>query len=325
MILLFAGCPQKRASEPAAQPGVGCPSANGVFVASYITPEEGSKDGHAGWALPLHAKRTDSIAGVPEYATIDAAAASAAGVPAPPKVVWLLSAQGAPCKATIGAYYAAAVDAPAQIAYGVELGGCAAPPDPTDASAIAVTFDADAGAPAACKLIQPRPVAARLGEMDKQQQWQRPTKETPIPPAFAAIVPEKPCVAPACEKLWSIAQVDVGGAPVAWAGAVNWLAIPPGDGADKQCSWKAETFSGFFVAGPSGAPVQVPTEGRPLLLTAVLADSSGAKVLLATGPGEYTAYDLGSGTARAGRHLEWLVPEAESAAPVDQLGPDCGM
>ena len=30
-------------------------------------------------------------------------------------------------------------------------------------------------------------LARWLGEMDKQQQWQRPTKETPIPPALAAI------------------------------------------------------------------------------------------------------------------------------------------
>lgn len=338
---LLAACPQKRASGPVAESGAGCPPAAGVYVASYIAPEDtegGMKQGHSGWVLPLHVKRADSIAGIAEYAAIDAAAASAAGVPAPPKVVWMLSLDGAPCKAQIGGYYAAALDRPAQVMYGVELTGCPVPRDPSDASAIAVTYDADAGAPA-CKVIPPRPVAARLGEMNEQGQWQRPAKETPIPPAFAALVPEKPCAAPACEKLWSIAQFDVGGAPVAWAGAVNWLAIPAGEGPEtggagklqdgkptgKQCAWKAETFSGFFVAGPGGAAVQVPTEGRPLPLSAVLADSAGAKALIAIGPGEYTAYDFGAGTARVGRHLEWLIPDSDSGMAVDQLGPDCGM
>ena len=330
-LALCAACPRNRAGGggPAAPAGLGCPPARSVYLASYLSPEEGSKEGHTGWVLPLHDKVVDSLEGVAEYRTIDAAAASAAGVPAPPKVAWLLTPNG-PCKATIGGYYAAAIEGPpANLTYGVELSGCAAPPETSDASAIVLTYDggiADAGAPTDCKLVPPRPVAARLGEHDDKGTWSRPTKETPIPPAFEKVIPDRPCAPPGCEKLWSIAQVDAGGRPVAWAGAVNWITIPPGDGPDKQCEWKAERFSGFFVPGPDGTPVKVTeAQDHPLVLSAVLADAGGAKVLVATGPGEYTTYDLGGGAARVGRHLVWLIPHPESYAEVDQLGPQCGM
>ncbi len=331
ILLLLAACPQKRGGGgPPAQPGAGCPPASAVYMASYLSPEEGAK-GHTGWVLPLHDKVVDSIEGAADYQTIDEAAAAAAGVPAPPKVAWLLT-PGGPCKATIGAYYAAAVDGPPpNLAYGVELSGCAAPPEASagDASAVVLTYDggiADAGAPTDCKLIPPRPVAARLGEHDDKGTWSRPAKETPIPPAFAKVVPEKPCEPPGCEKLWSIAQVEVAGQPVAWAGAVNWLAIPAGDGPDKQCEWQAERFSGFFVSGPDGAPVKVTeAQDHPLVLVAVLADAGGAKVMIATAPGEYTTYELGGGAARVGRHLVWLRPHPESYVEVDRLGPHCGL
>lgn len=328
LLLAVAGCPPKRAADPAAPPaatGVGCPAASDVFVASYLSPEEGAPagSGHTGWVLPLHDAPVESVAGIAEYAKIDAAAATTAGVPAPPPSLWLMPARGAPCKVEIGAYYAAAIDVPGgpNITYGVELSGCAAPPDPDDASAIAL---ASIEPPGRCQVLAPRPVAARLGEMSKQNAWQRPTKETPIPAPIASVVPARTCVAPDCETLWSVAQVDVAGKPVAWALAVNWLTIPPGAPAAQQCEWKAEAFSGFYVAGPDGAPTRV-TEGQehPLLLSAVLADERGAKVLLAAGPGEYAAFDLAAGVATVGRHLVWLRPHADSFAALDKLGPDC--
>lgn len=305
---------------PPAQLGVGCPAASNVYVASYVTPEEGSK-GYTGWVLPLHDKIVDSLDGVAEYSAIDGAAASAAGVPAPPPTMWLLGQ--APCKATVGSYYAAKVESPTpNITYGVELGGCPAPQDPNNASSIVVAVDSP---PNECQLVAPRGVAQRLGEMDDKGVWKRPTKETPIPPDIAKLAPPKTCTPPACEALWSIAQVDVGGKAVAWAGAMNWLAIPDGATQDTQCEWKAERFSGFFVAGPDGAPVKV-TEGQdhPLALTAVLADKTGPKVLVAEGPGEYSTYDLGGGKAALGRHLVWLRPHPDSYEVVDHLGPVCG-
>lgn len=324
LLVLLAGCPPTRgpdAAGPTPPVGAGCPAASGVYVASYVRPGEDGK-GHTGWVLPLHDKQVESIAGMADYAVVDPAVATEAGVPAPPARVWLML-PGGPCKATVGGYYAAAIDAPTKnIAYGAELSGCAAPSDPSDAVALALVSDAS---PGGCQVISPRPVAARLGERGKDNHWQRPVKETPIPPAFAKLVPEHACTAPACEKLWSIAEVDVAGTPVAWAGAVNWLAIPPGATPETECSWKAETFSGYFVAGPDGAPVAVPPEdpAHPLVLTAVLADAQGAKVLLAEGTGEYAAYDLAGGAAKLGRHVVWLVEGPEAYGALDHLGPEC--
>ena len=133
-------------------------------------------------------------------------------------------------------------------------------------------------------------------------------------------------------------QVELGGQPIAWAGAVNWLRIPadaapaaaPGGpaagpvAADAACAWPVETFAGFFVAGPGGTPVQV-TEGQdqPLALLAVLADQGGAKVALAEGLGEYAAYDLAGGGATLGRHLVWLIDEPAAYGALDRIGPDC--
>src|SRR5690606_38227085 len=156
---------------------------------------------------------------------------------------------------------------PANLAYGVELAGCPGPANPDDAVAIVLVSEQP---PAECRALPPRPVAARLGDIDAKGVWSRPTTETPIPPAFATIVPAKDCTAPDCEQRWSIAQVDIDNKPVAWAGAVNWLRIPAGATPDTQCQWPVETFAGFFVAGPDGTPVQVTAgQDRPLALTAV--------------------------------------------------------
>lgn len=327
MMCLLAGCPRPGGPGGGAtgggaasgDDGVGCPAADQVYVASFVSAEGGA--GRAGWVLPLHDQVVDTLDGVPEYQTIDAAAATAAGVPAAPRSVWLLGGR-APCRATIGAAYAAAIDAPTpNVTYGVELAGCPAPPDPQVASAIVVASERP---PTGCQLVAPRAVAQRLGEIDDKGTWSRPTRETPIPPALASALPTRACAPPACEPLWSIAQVDVAGKPVAWAGAINWLAIPDGATPDQQCSWQAERFSGFFVAGPGGAPVRV-TDGQdhPLALTAVLADRGGAKVLIAEGPGEYSTYDLAAGAATVGRHLVWLRPHPDSYEAVDHLGPPC--
>jgi hypothetical protein len=330
-VAVLAGCPAPGAAPqspaPPAQAGAGCPAASGVYVASYLTHDAaaGAPDaGHTGWVLPLHDRKVPTVAGVPEYGAIDPAAAQAAGVPEAPRAVWLMTPGQPPCRATAGSYYAAVVDTPPNITYGVELGGCAAPPadQQQDAEAIALVSDAP---PSDCQLLAPQPVAARVGESDAQQHWQRPTKETPIPPALAAVIPPHDCRPPGCETLWAIAQVDVAGRPVAWAGAVNWLTIPPGTTAASQCDWKADTFAGFFVAGPDGRAVRV-TEGQdhPLLLTAVLADSAGPRALLAEGAGEYTSYDLTGGSVRVARHLVWLTLGPDAYAIDERIGPACG-
>jgi len=335
LLALATGCPTNRdTGGPPAQAGVGCPSAAGVYLASYLVPEEGTR-GHTGWVLPLHDRVVDSLEGVPTYARIDAAAARAAGVPDPPPQVWLLQPGGPPCKATLGAHYAVPIDAPTKnIAYGVELSGCAAPPaDAHDASTLALVSGPP---PSQCELVPPEPVAARLGEVDATGRWSRPTKATPIPPELTPVLPARECPAASCEQLWSIARVDVAGKPVAWGALVNWLEVPaapePGPGGsapapatrEAQCAWKAETFGDIFVAGPDGAPAPLPAgEDRGMLLTGVLADGGGAKVLVAARPGTYATYDLAGGRATVGRRLVWLVPDPGALAGLERLGPIC--
>jgi hypothetical protein len=332
LVIVLTACPARGTGPlPPVQPaqaGVGCPAAKDVFLASYLTHDErGSADpagGHTGWVMPLHDLGVVTIANQPEYAAIDGTTAQALGVPTAPASVWLMVPGQPPCKATAGSYYGAAVDSPKpNVTYGVELAGCAAPPkeQQQDAEAIAVV---SGQAPTECQILAPQPVAARLGETDAQKHWQRPTKATPIPPALAAVLPPHDCRAPGCEMLWAVAQVDVANRPVAWAGAVNWLAIPP-DASVAPCDWKSETFAGFFVAGPDGKAVKV-TEGQdhPLLLTAVLADRTGAKLLVAEGAGEYATYDLAAGTARLARHLVWLLLGADAYAIDERIGPSCG-
>jgi hypothetical protein len=268
--------------------------------------------------LPLHDKTVDTLDGVAEYATIDPAAATAAGVPAPPQNLWLMVPNARPCKVAAGSYYAAAIDAPTKnIAYGVELSGCPAPQQgAADATAIVLV---STDPPSACGIVTPKPVAERLGESDKDGKWSRPVKETPIPADIAAQIPARECTAPACEKLWSIGQVELGGKPVAWAGAVNWVAP------DQICTAKPETFSAVFVAGPDGKPLKV-TDGQDhrLPLFAVMTDKTGRIVVLASGSGEYTAYDYANGQATVGRHLVWLLPHPDSFDEIERLVPECG-
>jgi hypothetical protein len=69
------------------------------------------------------------------------------------------------------------------------------------------------------------------------------------------------------------------------------------------------------------------TEGQdhPLLLTAVLADATGPRALLAEGAGEYTTYELGGGGgARVARHVVWLSLGPEAYAVDERIGPQCG-
>lgn len=317
--LILAACPKGASNTGPAVAGAGCPSGRGVFVASYVQ-QEPSK-GRSGWVIPLHA--VQATGSEPDYANVDPAAASAAGVPAVPTgTMWLTNGSGEPCKATAGKLYAAKIPgegsgAAASISYGFEVEGCGAPSNPDEGGGILLVSEAP---PTGCRFEAPQPVAARLGEMDAQKQWQRPTKETPIPPALAALVPEKECAAPACEKLWAFAEVKIGEQTVAWTGAVNWLAV--GDPA-QQCTWPAERFSGFFV--PSGGGVVKITEGQtnPIVLSAVLADGGGAKVLLAEGPGMFATYDVTPSGAAFAHSASWMIAPPDAWEAVDHIGPIC--
>ena len=79
-------------------------------------------------------------------------------------------------------------------------------------------------------------------------------------------------------------------------------------------------WSGFFIPGPTGSPTRVNAE-HPLALSAVLVDRTGARGLLATGPGEYATYDLPAGTQA--RDIVWMLAPNDAWAMVDHLGPMC--
>ena len=322
LAVALAACPPKPANQPPPPApvlgGVGCPDASGVYVASYVQPAEGARTGHTGWVLPLLDKQLAAPpAPGPEYQQLDAASAAAAGIPAPPQNLWVLVPGQAACKPQLGGYYAVNVETqPPNVTFGIELNGCP-PPQSQDGEAIVLVSDQP---PNECHIEPPRPVATRLGESNAQKQWSPPTKQTPIPAALAPAIPNHDCTAPGCEMLWSIVEVNVGGQPVAWGGTVNWLHPD----ASPQCSWATETFSGFFALGADGKPAKI-TDGQdhPLILTGVLADKTGPKVLLAEGAGEYTTYDLANGRATMSRHLVWLIAPADAYAVDDRIGPEC--
>jgi hypothetical protein len=318
-LFALAGCPKKQPATTTTtqQPAAGCPAGAGVYVASYVTQDPAK--GRSGWVVPLHALKVEPNTSVPEYSSIDAATAGVQGVPElPTGTVWLVSATGQPCRAKVGGYYQTKLAGPpAGISYGFELEGCPAPQDANEGGGILLVSEQP---PTGCRFEVPQPAAARLGEMDAKKQWQRPTKETPIPPALAAAIPSKECKAPSCEMLWAFGEVKVADQTVAWTGAVNWLQV--GAPAD-QCKWPSERFSGFFVPSGGGAAQVTDGQEHPIVLSAVLADTGGAKVLLAEGPGAYATYDLAAGGAKLARAVTWMLVPVDAWDSIDHIGPIC--
>jgi hypothetical protein len=319
-LVVLAACPPKPpGSQQPTSKAAGGPSASTVDLASFQPPAQGATH-RAGWVLPLHDTPLSPGLKAPDYANLDASAAAVAAVPqAPTGNVWIVASNAAPCQAQIGKYYAVKLDEPSpNITYGAELDGCPAPVDQNDTEAVALVSQ---DAPSDCRFEAPNPIASRLGEIDQQKQWHAPTKETPIPPAIAAIVPPHDCKAPGCETLWAFAAIAIDNKPVAWSGAVNW--ITTGDPA-KPCEWKAETFSGFFVPDANGKPVKIDQgQKHPLVLATALVDSGGARVLLAQGPGEYATYDVVMGGSSLGHTITWLLAPESTYATIDHLGPPC--
>ncbi|HEY4058008.1 MAG TPA: hypothetical protein VGM39_15445 [Kofleriaceae bacterium] len=332
-LLFLAACPAKQQAPTNPQPpqaaGVGCPKASDTYIAQFARPEETAQgaQSYTGWTLPLFTKKVDTLQGVAQFATIDPTTAQGIGVPAAPPMVWLQPSSGPLCKATVGGYYAEAVDGPVKnISYGAVLSGCGAPQNPEDDIAIAMV---SAEPPNQCTPLPPALAASRLSDHQGAgpdpagvaAAWTRPTKETPIPPDINPLIPDRACAAPGCEKLWSIGKIEVGGKVVAYAGAVNWLDTTPGP---DQCSWKTDTFSGFFVPGADGKFVKV-TEGQehPLGLAVSLVDATGAKVLIADGNGEYATYDVTPAGATLGRHVTYFIDDPAQYGDTDRLGPSC--
>jgi hypothetical protein len=316
---VLSACPAKQGAGtgPTAAAGAGCPAAKDIYVASYVQQEPGK--GRSGWVMPLHTSAVQDASQVPEYAQLDATAANASGVPAAPQgSLWLITQSAPPCHVKLGSYYEGRLEGPPPSAtYGIEVDGCPGPRNADEAGGFILVSDQS---PTACRFEPPQPVAARLGQMDAQKHWQHPTKETPLPAPIAAIVPPHTCTPPACETLWAFAEVKVNNATVAWTGAVNWLQV----GAPaEQCSWSNERWSGLFVPTSAGAVKVSEGQTHPLTLLATLVDSSGPKVLLAEGPGEFATYDIAQGSAPLGHHIAWMAVPETAWQTVDDLGPIC--
>lgn len=323
--LALAACggkakPDSQQAGPSAVPipdGPGCPAASAVMVAVW---REASPGVEAGWTLPLANKPSTATAAV--FQLLDDAG-RAALPPAPPKL-WLINPAAAtpPCEATPGAAYSDTVnDGPVNEILGVQLTtSCPAPGKDQPQQALALAADV---APTGCVAILPRPVAGRVGEAANQT-WQIVPQSTPMPPAIEAAVPSKPCEAP-CEKLWTVSQLEFGGHPIAWDVAQEWLRVDPAQ--PNVCEWKTEHEGGIYLANAIGAAELFHHEHaiEPLHLGAVLADRSGAKVLVLEHIGEYSTFDLHSGgRPTPGRHLHWYSPNEELYAGDRRLGPYCG-
>lgn len=296
--------------------GPGCPGAASVMVAVYHEQSEGAP---ATWTLPLANRPSAETAA--RFQILAAAAATAAAIPAPPPKLWLMPPGQPPCEAQAGAFYAdTVVDGPANDVLGVQLTTqCAAPGKDQPLQVLAIVADA---APTGCVAILPRPVAGRVGEAQAQS-WQVMSQSTPMPPAVEAAMPQKPCAAP-CERLWTVAQLDFAGKPIAWDISLEWLRVDPAQ--PDVCQWQSEHDGGVWFATPAGAAERLAHEHaiEPLHLGAVLADRAGAKVLVLEHIGEYATFDLGGAAPQPARHLRWYAPNEELYAGDRKLGPYCG-
>ncbi len=325
---LAAACGSKSAGPaspggPVAVPipdGPGCPAAAQVLIAVY---REGEGGVAPTWTLPLGNRPSAETA--PRFAPLDEAAVAAAALPSPPALLWLLSPGAPPCQATPGAWYSDTVvdreaGGAANDVLGVQLtSGCPAPAKDQPSQLIAV---AAAAAPTGCVAIAPRPIAGRVGEA-KDSSWQIVPQSTPLPPALEAAAPQRECGAP-CEKLWTAAQLDFAGKPIAWDVALEWLGVDPAQ--PDVCQWTSSKDGGLWYADAAGnaVPLEHQQAQVPLHLSALLADRAGAKVLVAEHLGEYATFDLGAGAPQPARYLRWYTPNAEVYATDRKLGPYCG-
>lgn len=325
-LALAAACGAKAKPSPIAPAPAGatavpipdgppCPSAESVMIAVAHEPSPGVP---AMWHLPLANRPTEETAA--RYRVLDAAAATAAAIPAPPPKLWLMSG-GALCEASPGAYYAEViVDGPPNEVLGVQLTTkCALPAAEAAQQAVALAADV---APAGCVAILPRPVAGRVAE-EQNGQWRVLPQSTAIPPALAAALPQKSCSAP-CEPLWTVAQLDFAGKPVAWDVALEWLRVDPAQ--PDVCQWASEGDGGVFMANAAGGAERI-ADGHaavPLHLGALLADRAGAKVLVLEHIGEYATFELSAGASKPARYLRWFVPNEEHYGGDRKLGPYCG-
>jgi len=295
-------------------PSDGCPLASDVWL---VTSE--AVGGPERWLLPLHHEMLDSDAGIPEFTRLDEAAARAHKVPVPPAHLWLLEPDQPPCEATPAGYYAELIsEGPVNHTFGVELTtACKI----EHGLAVAVASPTQ---PASCKTLVARDVATRIGSSDASGNWQRPTKQTAIPAALARALPPHACIAPSCEALWAVGQVDAAGAPIAYEATRNWITIPPGSTPDHQCEWDQQRdYDIDLVQHGVATRLELADDEASHRLFAILADTRGPRVIVTSNIGEYATLDWAN-PPHVAKYLRWMQPNEEDYAAQGVLGPYCG-
>lgn len=305
------GAPARDLRNTATQtPTDGCPTANDVWL---VTSE--AVGGPERWLLPLHHEMLDSDAGVAEFTKLDEASARAHHVPVPPAHLWLLVPDQPPCEATPAGYYAELIsEGPVNHTFGVELQTTCAI---EHGLAVAV---ASPTVPASCKALVASDVATRLGGSDTSGNWQRPTKQTAIPPQLSRALAPHACSAPDCEALWAVGAVK----DVAYEVTRNWIMIPRGSTPDHQCEWDQQREYDIFLV-QHGIPTRLELaddEGGHHLF-AILADARGPRVIVTSNIGEYATFDWAN-PPHVARYLKWMQPNDEDYASQGVLGPYCG-
>jgi hypothetical protein len=138
---------------------------------------------------------------------IDAAAAAKLGARAAPESVWLISETRAPCRAKVGALL------DTQLFGGgngneisAALDGC--PHD--DFAGLALAVDDPGG----CTVARRKRISTRE-EPDGATAWVEPVRTGgDLPDAVARVLPA--CAAPACERVWVLDAIAVGGKPLVY-------------------------------------------------------------------------------------------------------------
>ena len=141
----------------------------------------------------------------------------------------------------------------------------------------------------------------------------RPSKETPIPPAIAALTPKPKaaCDSPACEALWQVRDVEVAGKPVAYETTMTW-ARP--DDALALCTLAHDEDHALVAIGKAGAK-KIDEGAAWQRLDAVFYDATGPRELVTTGQGTFTVRPIAAdGTVGPGLVRSWFQPAEDEPA-----------
>jgi hypothetical protein len=293
-----------------------CPAADKVVLIEPLYDAADESAPPVGWNLPLAARPAPEGA---VTAPITPDEAKALGIATVPKTVWIYRSGQAPCRGRVTDLTRNLDDAPGSMSIDARIEGCAPPGRDEPGPWWGLAVDAE---PKGCELAISAPIAERLGEADGET-WVRPNQQTPIPPAIRALVPKPKtaCVEPACETLWQVRAVEVGGKPIAYEAALTW-ARP--DAQLALCTIAHDDDHALFAVGKTGPKRIDEPAGTWQHLDGVFYDATGPRELLSTSHGDYTVRPLGvDGANGAPITRAWYVASAEESG-TSSLAQYCG-